>query len=233
MCLTLLSAEIPSHPNTSGHRASTEFHDTYIEPATSKPIQSTTKSPIANTVLIVIRGPDCNTWSWLEYVVLIGIRGPDWNTWSWLKWSKCTGACLTDLEGELSAVVVHSATVHQTEGVAHRLRIQHRLSGDGTDAAVGQRAGYHCRRLTGHLQRAHLKTVRHVCQHDGAFVNRAARLSTENVSVKTAHLSTETKSASVCEHLNVGVIDSSQKISTQCGCGIVLWCLWKRGRMDI
>ena len=42
--LTLLSAKIPSHRNTSEHRASIEFHDTYIEPATSKPIQSTTKS---------------------------------------------------------------------------------------------------------------------------------------------------------------------------------------------
>jgi hypothetical protein len=42
-----------------------------------------------------------------------------------------------DPEGELAAVVVHAAAVHQAQDVPHRLRRQHLLSGCGADSAVG------------------------------------------------------------------------------------------------
>ena len=63
------------------------------------------------------------------------------------------------LEGELSAVVVHAAGVHEAERVLHRDLAEHFLSRQRTDAAVSQRRRHHRRRLACHLHRAQLTTV--------------------------------------------------------------------------
>lgn len=62
----------------------------------------------------------------------------------------------TDVEGELAGKVVHSAGVHQTESVPHRLRAQHTLACDGAEAAVGQGRRHDAGALAGHLDGAQL-----------------------------------------------------------------------------
>lgn len=62
----------------------------------------------------------------------------------------------TDVEGELSGEVVHAARVHQTQSVSHRLRAQHALACDWTEAAVGQGRRHDAGALAGHLDGAQL-----------------------------------------------------------------------------
>lgn len=73
-------------------------------------------------------------------------------------WSGSDGArVVPHMEGELPGEVVHPTGVHQAERVPHRLRAQHALACDWTDAAVGQGGGHDAAALTGHLDGAQLE----------------------------------------------------------------------------
>ena len=60
------------------------------------------------------------------------------------------------LEGELSAVVVHPAAVHQTQDVLHGVAGEDSLARDGTDPPVGQGARQHRHAGRRHLDGAGL-----------------------------------------------------------------------------
>ena len=62
----------------------------------------------------------------------------------------------SNLEGELSTVVVHAAAVHETEDVLDGVTGQDSLASDGTDASIGQRTGQHRHTGRGHLYGAGL-----------------------------------------------------------------------------
>ena len=82
----------------------------------------------------------------------------------------------TDLECELSAVVVHPAAVHQTQHVLHGVAGQDSLARDGTDPPVSQGAGQHCHAGCRHLYGAGLDVeVQDVLDvHPTALVVRSA-----------------------------------------------------------
>lgn len=61
------------------------------------------------------------------------------------------------MEGHLAREVVHSAGVHETQRVAHRLGAQDALARDWTDPPVGQGGGHDAARLTGDLYGAELR----------------------------------------------------------------------------
>lgn len=61
------------------------------------------------------------------------------------------------MESHLAREVVHSAGVHETQCVAHRLRAQDALTRDWTDPPVGQGGRHDAARLAGDLYGTELK----------------------------------------------------------------------------
>lgn len=59
--------------------------------------------------------------------------------------------CPAHVESHLAREVVHSAGVHETQCVAHRLRAQDALTRDWTDPPVGQGGRHDAARLAGDL----------------------------------------------------------------------------------
>lgn len=65
--------------------------------------------------------------------------------------------CLAHMESHLAREVIHSAGVHETQCVAHRLRAQDALTRDWTDPPVGQGGSHDAARLAGDLYGTELK----------------------------------------------------------------------------
>lgn len=75
----------------------------------------------------------------------------------------------TNMERELSGIVVHSARVHQTEDISARSVLQTFLTGRRTDSSVGQSGCHHCRRLARRLQGTQLEVKVQSVPHRSVF----------------------------------------------------------------
>lgn len=71
--------------------------------------------------------------------------------------------CLAHMESHLAREVVHSAGVHQTQRVAHRLRAQDALTRDWTDPPVGKGGSHDTARLAVDLYGTELKPEESRC----------------------------------------------------------------------
>lgn len=61
------------------------------------------------------------------------------------------------MESKLSREIIHSAGVHETQGVPHGLWGQHALACDWADATIGQGGCHDASTFAGHFNGAQLK----------------------------------------------------------------------------
>lgn len=69
------------------------------------------------------------------------------------------------MKSHLAGEVIHSAGVHETQCVPHRLGAQDALACDWADPPVGKSGSHNAPRLTGHLDGTELPPEESVCHY--------------------------------------------------------------------